>query len=77
VTDRAAFSPLELGMVLATTLQRLYAEQSKIERIAKLLAHPATLEAIHAGEAVGPIQARWAADREKFRSTREQYLIYP
>jgi len=77
VTDRAAFSPLELGMVLATTLQRLYAEQSKIERIAKLLAHPATLEAIHGGEAVGPIQARWAADREKFRSTREQYLIYP
>ncbi|MEO8352801.1 MAG: exo-beta-N-acetylmuramidase NamZ domain-containing protein, partial [Chthoniobacteraceae bacterium] len=76
ITDREAFSPLDLGMTLATTMQRLYAKDVQIEKMAKLLGHPATLEAIKAGKSRDEIKALWAADREAFRERREKYLLY-
>ena len=76
VTDRDAFSPLDLGVVLATTLQRLYPEEVKIGRLGKLLAHPATLAAIRAGEPLAEVQALWSAERELFRARRAAHLIY-
>ncbi len=76
VTDRDAFSPLDLGVTLATTLQRLHPQEVKIERLAKLLAHPASLDAIRAGKSLAEVQATWAAEREQFRARRERYLIY-
>ena len=76
LTDRDAFSPLDLGVVLATTLQRLHPRELKIERLEKLLAHPASLAAIRAGESLAEVSATWAAEREKFRARREHYLIY-
>ncbi len=76
VTDRDAFSPLDLGVVLATTLQRLHPQEVKIERLAKLLAHPPTLAAIRAGESLEEVKSRWAAEREQFRARRASHLIY-
>ena len=76
VTDRDAFSPLDLGIVLATSLRRLYNNESKIERIEKLLGDPESLAAIQAGESLAAVEQRWTAGREKFREVRERYLIY-
>ncbi len=76
ITGRETFSPLDLGITLATAMQRLYAKDVNIEQMAKLLCHPATLEAIKAGRSRDEIKALWAADREAFQERREKYLLY-
>ena len=76
ITDREIFRPLDLGIVLATALQRLYPGDLKIERLEKLLAHPPTLEAIRAGKPLAEIQALWTADRAAFAARREAFLLY-
>ena len=76
VTDREVFRPLDLGIVLATALQRLYPGDLKIERLAKLLAHPPTLEAIRADETLAKVKALWAVERAAFDARREAFLLY-
>ncbi len=76
VTHRDAFSPLDLGIVLATALHRSHPADVKIEKLARLLAHPPTLAAIQRGESLETIKALWAADREKFGPRREAHLLY-
>ncbi|MGV3531753.1 MAG: exo-beta-N-acetylmuramidase NamZ domain-containing protein [Chthoniobacteraceae bacterium] len=76
ITDRDAFSPLDFGMVLATTLQRLHAKELKIENLSKLLAHPATLEAVRAGKPLSEIKTLWVEEREAFRARRSAHLLY-
>ncbi|MEQ1862560.1 MAG: exo-beta-N-acetylmuramidase NamZ domain-containing protein [Chthoniobacteraceae bacterium] len=76
VTARDAFSPLDLGVVLATTLHRMHPQELKIERLGKLLAHPASLAAIRSGESLAAVKALWAGERERFRERREKFLIY-
>jgi uncharacterized protein YbbC (DUF1343 family)/CubicO group peptidase (beta-lactamase class C family) len=76
VTNRDAFSPLDLGILLATTLHRAHPGEAHIERLAKLLAHPPTLAAIQRGESLDAIKALWASEREPFRPKRETFLLY-
>jgi uncharacterized protein YbbC (DUF1343 family) len=76
VTNRDSCSALDLGIVLATTLQRLYPNDLGIERLPRLLVHPPTLEAIRAGRSLEEVKALWAPDRELFRERRERFLLY-
>ena len=76
VTNRDSCSALDLGIVLATTLQRLYPNDFGIERLPRLLVHTPTLEAIRAGKSLEEIKALWAPDRERFRERRERFLLY-
>ena len=57
-------------------MQRLYPGDLKIERLAKLLAHPPTLEAIREGKPLADIQALWTAGRAAFDARREAFLLY-
>lgn len=77
VVDRVAFRPVDLGMALALTLQRLHPADLQIDRLSKLLAHPATIEAVRAGKSVQAIHDLWAKDLEDFRERRRKFLIYP
>ncbi len=76
ITGREIFRSLDLGIVLATALQRLYPGDVKIERLAKLLAHPPTLEAIRVGKSLAEVKALWTADRSIFDARRAASLIY-
>jgi len=76
VTQRDAFSPLDLGIVLATALHRSHPAEVQIEKMARLLAHPPTLAAIQRGADLDAIKALWAWEREKFRARREASLLY-
>ena len=76
VTNRDSFAALDLGMVLATTLHRLYPQDLKVGRLSRLLAHPATLDAVRDGRPLLEIKALWAEERERFRERRERVLIY-
>jgi uncharacterized protein YbbC (DUF1343 family)/CubicO group peptidase (beta-lactamase class C family) len=77
VTDRATLQPVKVGVAIATILQRLYPEKFALDKIAPLLMHKATLEAIRTGQPLETIVALWTDDEAAFRTRRARYLLYP
>lgn len=76
VTDRESLNAVDVGVTLAITLQRLYREELQLEKMSKLLGHPATLDAIRAGRSLSHIRTLWTAGRKQFRERRERNLLY-
>ncbi len=76
VTDRDALNSVELGILLALTLHRLYPNDFAVDKLETLLQHPPTIEAIKAGKTLPEIRKLWADDLEDFRKRRERFLIY-
>lgn len=73
ITDRRALRSVDLGIKLATILERDYPTQFPIDEMQRLLRHPATLEAIRAGKSLDEIHALWRSD---FAERRAKYLLY-
>jgi uncharacterized protein YbbC (DUF1343 family)/CubicO group peptidase (beta-lactamase class C family) len=76
VTDRDRLQAVDLGIVIALTLRRLHPNDYALDKIAPLLRHPATLEAIKSGQTLATIKRSWEADLRSFRKRREAFLIY-
>jgi uncharacterized protein YbbC (DUF1343 family)/CubicO group peptidase (beta-lactamase class C family) len=76
VTDRNKLQAVDVGVVIALTLQRLYPKDYALTKIAFLLRHPPTLEAIKAGRSLAEIKQSWEADLQEFRKRREGFLLY-
>ncbi|RYD55379.1 MAG: DUF1343 domain-containing protein, partial [Verrucomicrobiaceae bacterium] len=76
LTGRENFRASDLGMVLATTLHRLYPAELKLESMAKLLGDAETLTAIRRNDPLEKL--RETRDREllPFLKRREPYLLY-
>jgi uncharacterized protein YbbC (DUF1343 family)/CubicO group peptidase (beta-lactamase class C family) len=77
LTDRDTFRAADLGVTLAATLHRLYGEQVKLEKMARLLGDAATLKAIQAGKPLAEIQARWREGLAKFTERSRPHWLYP
>ena len=77
LTDRNQFRAADLGVLLATTLQRKYPEQLQLDRMQRLLMSPAVQEAIKAGCSAEDIRALWNAAVTQFESRRKEHLLYP
>ncbi len=76
LNDRDRCPVVELGVLMAQTLCRLYPKQFNPDKIAHLLLHPPTLEAIKAGKPLAEIRAAWQADLDQFRARRQKFLLY-
>ena len=76
VTDRDKLQAVDLGIVIALTLQRLWPNDYALDKIAPLLRDPATLEAIKSGQSVAAIKQSWEADLKSFKKRRETFLLY-
>jgi uncharacterized protein YbbC (DUF1343 family) len=76
LTDRDALNSVDLGIVLALTLQRRYPEEFILDKVQTLLQHPETIEAIRAGKTLAEIKRLWAGDLEEFKRRREKFLMY-
>jgi uncharacterized protein YbbC (DUF1343 family)/CubicO group peptidase (beta-lactamase class C family) len=77
ITDRDALRPLDLGIVLASVLQRRHAGELAIDRMLTLLGDRPTLEAIKAGKPLSEIKALWSSGLIDFEARREPWLLYP
>lgn len=77
LTDRNAFRAADLGVVLAQALYQQQPETLGLEKMARLLSNPSTLEAIKAGRALPDIQALWAGDLARFDERKKPFLLYP
>ncbi|MBL9129016.1 MAG: DUF1343 domain-containing protein [Verrucomicrobiales bacterium] len=76
LNDRDACRTVDVGIVVASTLRRLYPNDFALGKMATLLQHPPTLEAIRAGKSLAEIKALWSTDLAEFQSRRGNYLLY-
>ncbi len=76
VTDRDRLQAVDVGIVLAQTLHRLYSNEFALDKVQRLLQHQETIEAIRAGKSLAAIKQSWAADLEAFKKRRAEYLLY-
>jgi len=76
IDDWQQFQALPLGITIAYQLRKLYPQQWQIKGYGKLLAHPPTLEALQRGDTPEQIMKLWQAELERFRKTRQEYLLY-
>jgi uncharacterized protein YbbC (DUF1343 family)/CubicO group peptidase (beta-lactamase class C family) len=76
LTDRSACRVVEVGVLLALTLQRLHPDQFALEKLQPLLQHPPTLEAIRRGQSLAEIKALWATALGEFLARRGNFLLY-
>ena len=77
VTDREVLRPVELGILLATTLHRAHPKEFGLDACLKLLGDRPTLTAIRAGRALEEIAALWQAGLRRFEVRRRPHLLYP
>jgi uncharacterized protein YbbC (DUF1343 family)/CubicO group peptidase (beta-lactamase class C family) len=76
LTERNALDAPELGIELATALQKLYPANFKIGRVAELLGNQAAFDGLMAGEDPRRIAQDWLEELQKFEVMRQKYLIY-
>jgi uncharacterized protein YbbC (DUF1343 family) len=67
---------MRLGIELADALHRLYPSDFHLEKIVDLLGSQSTVDRLKRGDPPAKIVAGWTAEIEKFRATREKYLLY-
>ncbi|HSA11939.1 MAG TPA: DUF1343 domain-containing protein [Candidatus Paceibacterota bacterium] len=76
LTDRDQCSVVDVGLLMAQTLFRLYPKDFNPDKISHLLLHPPTMEAIKADKPLKEIRALWQKDLDEFQQRRAKYLIY-
>ena len=76
VTDRDRLPSVDVGIVIALTLRRLYPDDYALDKIGPLLRHPSTLEAIKTGQSLARIKEGWEPDLQQFKKRREEFLLY-
>jgi uncharacterized protein YbbC (DUF1343 family) len=76
LTDRDRCSAVDVGLLIAETMYRLYPKSFEPDKMSPLLSHPPTLEAIKADKPLKEIRALWQKDLDEFQQRRAKYLIY-
>ncbi|HEX2982279.1 MAG TPA: DUF1343 domain-containing protein [Ignavibacteriales bacterium] len=78
VTDKTALRPVEFGIKLLCSLQKLYPQDFTIREkgLERLLGDKNGFEKITSGETAQNIIASWDKDLDIFKSVREKYIIY-
>jgi uncharacterized protein YbbC (DUF1343 family)/CubicO group peptidase (beta-lactamase class C family) len=76
LTERNALDAPELGIELATALQKLYPADFKIGRMTELLMNSAAFDGLMAGRDPRRIAQDWQEELQKFEVVRQKYLIY-
>jgi len=76
ITDRSAIRSVSMGLEIAGALRVTYPTDFHLEKIIELVGSSATLDAFKRGEKPSEVVAGWSADLDKFRATREKYLLY-
>jgi uncharacterized protein YbbC (DUF1343 family)/CubicO group peptidase (beta-lactamase class C family) len=76
VTDRNALDGPELGLEIASALQRLFPDHYKINGLDTLMVNKASFDAIAKGEDPRRVAEQWQDQIERFEVIRAKYLLY-
>lgn len=76
LTDRNSLDGPELGLEIASALQKLYPAQFKITGLDVLMVNKKSFDAVAAGEDPRRIADDWRDAQETFKTIRARYLMY-
>ncbi|MCC9603900.1 DUF1343 domain-containing protein [Stieleria sp. JC731] len=76
IVDRSAFEPIELGVVLAVTLQKLYSDEWKAKSANRLLGSKETMQAILDFQPTEMVMKSTTNGLELFLKRRAKFLLY-
>ncbi len=76
LNDRKSCNVVDVGLLIAKTMHRLYPKDFPADKPKNLLLHAATLAAIKEDKPLDDIRATWRMDLVDFQQRRERYLIY-
>jgi uncharacterized protein YbbC (DUF1343 family)/CubicO group peptidase (beta-lactamase class C family) len=76
ITDREALKPVEIGIAIAYTLQRLYPKAFALDKVNTLLNHSSSLKPIRAEISWKKVIEAWAVDTAGFEARRKSFLGY-
>jgi uncharacterized protein YbbC (DUF1343 family)/CubicO group peptidase (beta-lactamase class C family) len=76
ITDRTALNSVEVGIAIASTLQRLYPKEFKLALVDTLLNRAASVKALRGGDSWKKVVADWSAETQAFAVRRKEFLRY-
>ena len=76
VTDRDRLPAVDVGLVIALTLQRLHPREFALDKVNVLLRRPEAIDAVRNGKSLADLKQTWSAELEDFKKRREPYLLY-
>jgi uncharacterized protein YbbC (DUF1343 family)/CubicO group peptidase (beta-lactamase class C family) len=76
ITDRIALKPVETGIAIACTLQRLYPKSFALEKVNTLLNHRKSLPQIRQGQSWKKVVEAWGTETSAFETRRAAFLRY-
>ena len=76
VTDRRSFRSIVMGLEIILALHKLYPHNFDVAKTIELIGSQSTVDALERGEEPRAIVATWSSDLDRFRATRQKYLIY-
>ncbi len=76
ITDRDKLQAVDVGLVIALTVQRLYPKNYALDKVQPLLRDKALIESVKVGESLASLKQHWASDLEGFKQRRSRYLLY-
>jgi uncharacterized protein YbbC (DUF1343 family) len=77
VTDGVSFRAMLMGLEIVAALHHLYPQNFQIAKTVELLGSQLTVEQLERGEEPRTIIEGWSPELDRFRSMRQNYLIYP
>ena len=78
ITSRDLFHPVETGLAIIATLQRLYPKDFKLHEVQRLLQDQFSVDAlVTKPSAWRDIAARWRESADGFAQRRQPFLLYP
>ncbi len=76
LNDRHTCHVVDVGLLIAKTVHRLYPQEFNPDKMKHLLLDAATLAAVRADKPLDEIRATWRMNLVDFAQRRERYLIY-
>jgi len=76
ITDAHKVRAMNMGLEIATILQKLYAKQFEVAKMIELVGNSDTVQQLQAGEVPEKIVASWSSGLAGFDQTRRKYFLY-
>jgi len=76
LNDRDACPVVDVGLLIAKTVFRLYPNDFDPQKMRRLLLHSRTLDQVRADKPLGEIRAGWRIEGVEYAQWREKFLLY-
>ncbi len=76
ITNRNSFEPVLTGLEIAAQIYKMYPKEFNVEKFNRLLVSEKIFAAFKQGSEAKALRQIWESDLEKFKATRQKYLLY-